>query len=348
VSSPATVPDDVASGRPGAALWRLLQRLGSMREFSLLGIYAVLVIGVGAFVSEFLTFANYREILVSVAILMIVVIGETPVVLTRNIDISVGSVVGLSAFVCGNFISNHPHTSVVLVVAMGCAIGLGLGAINGLLVGVGRVPSIMATLGTLYVYRGFDSLIAGGKEVTASTVPDSYAALASDRVAGIPVMVLVAVVIGVVVGLVLRHTSPGRQLYAVGSNPDAARAAGFGARRLVFAALCFSGLMAGLGGVLWSAQFATVTSDAASGLELQVVAAVVVGGVNVFGGVGTVFGAMLGALLLATISNALALTRVSQLWLQAIAGAAILVAVTLDHYAARRALGRRLARRRVG
>jgi rhamnose transport system permease protein len=333
-----------ALARPRAG--ELLQRLGSLREFNLLAIYALLVLSVGAFVGEFLTFGNFREILVSAAILTIVVIGQTPVILTRNIDISVGSVVGITAFVCGDFISNNPTTPTVLVVLMGCAIGLGLGAVNGLLVTVANVPAIMATLGTLYVYRGVDSLIASGKQVSSSTVPSSYASLATSRVAGIPVMVLIAVAIGLVVGLFLRYRRSGRQLYAIGSNPDAAASAGIHSRRLVFATLCFSGLMAGLGGVLWSAQFATVTSDAATGLELQVVAAAVVGGVNVFGGAGTVFGAMLGSLVLATISNALALTRVSQLWLQAIAGAALLLAVTADHVAGRRTLARALNRRR--
>jgi rhamnose transport system permease protein len=318
-----------------------------LREFNLLAIYAVLVLSVGAFVGEFFTLSNFREILVSVAILMIVVIGQTPVILTRNIDISVGSVVGITAFICGDFISSHPTTPTVLVLLMGCAIGLVLGAINGVLVTVANVPAIMATLGTLYVYRGVDSLIASDKQVSSSTVPDSYASLASSRVLGIPVMVLIALAIGLVVGLFLRYRRSGRQLYAIGSNPDAARAAGIHGGRLVFGALCFSGVMAGLGGVLWSAQFATVTSDAATGLELQVVAAAVVGGINVFGGAGTVFGAMLGSLVLATISNALALTRVSQLWLQAIAGAALLVAVTADHLAGRRTLARALDRRRA-
>ncbi|MGH3434597.1 MAG: ABC transporter permease [Thermocrispum sp.] len=317
-----------------------------MREFNLLAIYALLVLSVGAFVGEFLTLDNFREILVSVAILMIVVIGETPVILTRNIDISVGSIVGITAFVCGDLISTQPGTPIALVVLLGCVMGLLLGAINGVLVTVANVPSIMATLATLYVYRGIDSLIASGKQVSSSTVPDSYAALATSRMAGIPVMVLIAIAIGLAVGLFLRYRRAGRQLYAVGSNPDAARAAGIHSRRLVFGALCFSGLTAGLGGVLWSAQFATVTSDAATGLELQVVAAAVVGGVNVFGGAGTVFGAMLGALVLATISNALALTRVSQLWLQAIAGAALLIAVTADHLAGRRTLARALKQRR--
>jgi rhamnose transport system permease protein len=333
-----------APSRRGAG--ELLQRVGSMREFSLVAIYAVLVLSVGAFVGEFLTLSNFREILVSVAILMIVVIGQTPVILTRNIDISVGSIVGINAFICGNYISSHPTTPTLVVLLMGCAIGLLLGVFNGVLVTVANVPSIMATLATLYVYRGIDSLIASGKQVSSSTVPSSYASLATNRVAGIPVMVVLAVAIGLVVGLFLRYRRAGRQLYAVGSNPDAAQAAGIKSRRLVFGALCFSGLMAGLGGVLWSAQFATVTSDAASGLELQVVAAAVVGGVNVFGGAGTVFGAMLGALVLSTISNALALTRVSQLWLQAIAGGAMLVAVAADHFAGRRTLARALERRR--
>lgn len=322
-----------------------VRRLASVRELSLLAIYVVFMISVGTFVSSLLTVNNLRQVLISVAILALVVIGETPVILTRNIDISVGSVVGMTAFICGSYISSHPETGVLVVVGLGCAIGLLLGAFNGFLVSVARVPSIMATLATLYGYRGLDSLIAAGKQVTASTVPPSWSALASARSAGVPNMVLLALGIGLAVGLVLRYTSTGRHLYAIGSNPNAGKAAGIPSGRLIFGALAFSGLMAGLAGVLWSAQFATVTSDAATGLELQVVAAAVVGGVNVFGGRGTVFGAMLGALVLASISNALALTRVSQLWLQAIAGAATLMAVTLDHLAAGRTLPRILRRR---
>jgi rhamnose transport system permease protein len=313
-----------------------LRRAASLRELSLVAIYVVFVVVVGLTVSRFFTASNFEEILLSVGILMIVAVAETPVVLTRNIDISVGSMVGLTAFVAGDFASSHPDLSVVVVLALGAGLGLGLGIVNGVLVAVARVPAIMATLGTLYLFRGADSLIAGSRQVTASTVPESYLGLASDKVLGVSLLIWIAIVIAIGVALWLRYTRSGRHLYAIGSNPDAAGAAGLPARRLVFAAFAFCGMLCGVAGVLWGARYATVTADAATGFELQVLAAVVVGGVNVFGGSGSIFGVLLGALLLGTIGNALSLMRLSQLWLEAIAGAALLVAVVADHLVTRR------------
>jgi rhamnose transport system permease protein len=320
------------SGRSGNRLVVLVSRV---RELGLLVVLLLIVLVVGVQVPEFLTFSNLVQILLSVSILAIVAIGETLVVLTRNVDLSVGSIVGFAAFVAANTFKQNPGTSLLTGILIGCALGLALGALNGMLVTWGRVPAIVATLGTLYVYRGLVFQYAGGSQVSASDVPDSFLSLATAPFLGVPLLIWFAVALALIFAYLLRSSRTGRQLYAIGSNPDAARLAGIRSGLLVFGAFAISGLLSGLAGVLWGARFATVDATAASGLELQAIAAVVVGGVNIFGGSGTIFGAMLGAIVLGTIDNSLSFLRVSQFWLQAINGAAILIAVTLDAFITR-------------
>ncbi len=320
---------DTLSRRSGN---RLVALVGRVRELGLLVVLLLIIVVVGVQVPEFLTLSNMVQILLSISILAIVAIGETLVILTRNVDLSVGSIVGFAAFVAANLFKQNPGTSLLLGILVGCALGLVLGVINGLIVTWGRVPAIVATLGTLYAYRGLEFLYAGGNQVSASDVPDSFLSLATAPFLGIPLLIWFAAVLALVFGYWLRASRTGRQLYAIGSNPDAARLAGIRSGLLVFGVFAISGLLSGFAGVLWGARFATVDATAASGLELQVIAAVVVGGVNIFGGSGEILGAMLGALVLGTIDNSLSFLRVSQFWLQAIDGAAILIAVTLDAF----------------
>jgi rhamnose transport system permease protein len=318
--------------RPG----RLLDLASRVREAGIAVALALLVLVVATIEPRFIQPNNLEEILLSVSILAIVAVGQTLVVLTRNIDLSVGSTVGLVAFVCADTLKGSPGTSVLLIVVLGVLLGAGLGVVNGLLVTVGRVPAIVATLGTLYIFRGVDFTIAGGKEVSASDVPDAYLDLATSRVLGIPVLILFAAVVVLIASVALRRARSGRELYAIGSNPEAARLAGVPSGRVVFLAFVVCGALCGLAGVLWGARFATVDARAASGFELTVVAAVVVGGVNIFGGSGTAIGATLGAILLGTIENALSILKLNPFWLQAIQGAVIIAAVTLDAIVTRR------------
>jgi len=314
---------------------RLVGLVGRVRELGLLMVLLVIVVVVSLQVPQFLTASNIEQILLSVAILAIVAVGETLVVLTRNIDLSVGSIVGFSAFVVADLFKQQPGTNLLLAILLGCVVGLVLGALNGLLVTVGRVPAIIVTLGTLYMYRGLDFVVAGGNQVSASDVPDSFLSLATTRVLGIPALILFAAAIALLFAFLLRSSPSGRELYAIGSNPEAARLVGIRSDLLVFGSFLISGLLCGFAGVLWGARFATVNATAASGLELQVVAAVVVGGISTLGGSGTILGAMLGAIVLGTIDDALNLLKLSQFWLQAIDGAAIVLAVTLDAFVTR-------------
>ena len=322
-------------GQVGQA--RLLGLVSRVRELGLLIVLLFIVLIVGIQAPRFLSIDNFEQILLSVAILAIVAVGETLVVLTRNVDLSVGSMVGLTAFVTAYFFKELPHSNLLLGILLGCALGLGLGLLNGAIVSFGRVPAIVATLGTLYAYRGLVFIFASNttSQVNAYDVPGSYLALATTQIFGIPALILIAAVVALIVGYFLHASQSGRQLYAVGSNPEAAKMIGIRANWLVFATFAASGLLCGLAGVLWGARFATVDATNATGLELQVIAAVVVGGVNIFGGSGTILGAVLGAIVLGTLENALNILNISQFWLQAIYGAAIIGAVVLDAFITR-------------
>jgi rhamnose transport system permease protein len=316
---------------------RLLGLVSRVRELGLLVVLLLIILIVSVQAPRFLSINNFEQILLSVAILAIVAVGEALVVLTRNVDLSVGSIVGLTAFVTAYFFKELPHSNLLLGILLGCGLGLVLGMVNGLIVSYGRVPAIVATLGTLYAYRGLVFIVSSNttSQINASDVPSSYLALATTQIFGIPTLILIAAVIAVIVGYFLHASQTGRQLYAVGSNPDAANIIGIRRDWLVFAAFAASGLLCGLAGVLWGARFGTVDSTNATGLELQVIAAVVVGGVNIFGGSGTILGVMLGAIVLGTLQNALNILNVSQFWLQALYGAAIIGAVVLDAFITR-------------
>src|SRR5256885_4275692 len=259
---------------------RLPGQVSRVRELGLLIRLLLIFLIVGVQAPRFLSIDNFEQILLSVAILAIVAVGETLVVLTRNVDLSVGSMVGLTAFVTAYFFKELPHSNLLIGILLGCALGLALGMVNGLIVSFGRVPAIVATLGTLYAYRGLVFIVASNttSQINASDVPSSYLALATTQIFGIPTLILIAAAIAVIVGYFLHASQTGRQLYAVGSNPDAANIIGIRRDWLVFAAFAASGLLCGLAGVLLGARFATVDSTNSTGLELAVLAAGVTSG----------------------------------------------------------------------
>jgi rhamnose transport system permease protein len=320
--------DNAAPG--GEQAGGLAARVLRVREF---GIVAVLVVFVAVTTSvqhRFLNTANIAFVLVDTTVFALLALGETMVVISRNVDLSVGSVLGLSAYLSADLFVRHPGIPIPVVFGAGLGIGLACGLANGIMVAAGRVPSLVVTLATLYIIRGIDILIVGGNEVDASSLPSAFLDIPKSTVIGIPDL---AIVIAAVIGAgayYLRSYRSGRELYAIGSNPEAARLAGIGVGRRVFTAFAVSGAIAGIAGVLWAAQYGTINSTAGTGYELQVVAAVVVGGVAIFGGSGSVVGAAVGALLLATISSALYVLGVSPFWDQAIWGFLLIVAIALD------------------
>jgi rhamnose transport system permease protein len=254
----------------------------------------------------------------------------------------VGAIVGLVAYVVGTLISNQGDVHPVVVIGMCLLLGALLGAINGVIVAYGRVPAIITTLGTLALYRVVLVEISGSRTVTTDALPHWLVSIPSTTmlsIGGVDVRVLfaVALIVTALGQLVLAFLPFGRRLYAIGSNPDAARVAGLPIQRDVFLAFVGCGALAGLGGFLWLGKFGNITVVAGQGLELQVIAAAVVGGVAISGGSGTAVGALIGALLIATLRGSLLRwLGISQFALDAVLGALILFAVTADTIILRR------------
>ncbi|MCP2164212.1 ABC transporter permease [Goodfellowiella coeruleoviolacea] len=338
-----TVESDVdqasAGQRParrGAAARRLVDRVGRVRELGIL-VALVVVVAVTAVANPaFVSPQSLRDLLLNASIIALLAVGQTLVVVTRNVDLSVGSVLGLAAFLTAQTFAANPGLPLLPGLLLGVLIGLACGALNGLVVAAGQVPSLVVTLGTLYVFRGLDFTLARGRQVNAADLPDALLSLGSGRLLGIPNLVLITLVVIAAGALYLRAYRSGRELYAIGSNPDAAVLAGIPVGRRVFVAFTVSGAVAGLAGALWMARYGTVDAAAGTGLELQVVSAVVVGGVVISGGSGTVAGAALGALLLGTITSCLVVLRIPAFWQQAITGALLLAAITVDRLVALR------------
>lgn len=327
----------------GRRAGRAAHRLFLARELGI-GLALALLLAVTAAVNPgFLSAQSLRDLLLGAAILVILAVGQTLVIVTRNVDLSVGSVLGLTAFAVGKLLLAAPGTAVPLVVLAAVGLGALCGAVNGALVAAARVPSLVITLGTLYVFRGADFSWASGQQINAADMPRSFLQLGTATLLGIPVLALVAAVVAGLAGAYLHGYRSGRELYAIGSEPAAARLSGVPVGRRVFAVFVASGALAGLAGALYAARFGTLDATAGTGMELQVVAAAVVGGVAIFGGSGSVYGAALGALLLTSIGSSLAVLRINPFWQQAVVGALILAAIGLD-----RLLAARLATRLRG
>jgi rhamnose transport system permease protein len=294
---------------------------------------------------RFLTLGNGRSVLFTAAILAIAAAGQTLVVLTGNLDLSVGSIMGVSAYVVFDVAGGSPGLQ-PFVVVLAIAIGAVLGLINGFLVAVLEIPSIVATLGTLSIYRGFVSVYANAREVSVGSLPRFMRDLATAIWLGVPAYVWLALVVVILVALALRFLPWGRRIYAYGSNPKAAHFFGLNNVAIVLGAYVGAGIIAALAGLLLGAQVGNINSLLASGIELQVLAAVVIGGVSIWGGSGSVYGAAIGAIVLATINNGLVLLQVQEFYRLLIQGAAIIAAVAVDAVVQRRVLGA-TSRRRV-
>lgn len=306
------------------------------RELPVAVALVVLVLVTYAANPLFLSPQGVKDLLLNATIIIILAVGQALVIITRNVDLSVGSILGLVAFGTGTLFAAVPDIPVVVVFLAGMALGALLGAINGLLVSVAKVPALVITLGTLYIYRGLNNAWAGGKQYFAGDRPDAFGALSVDTVLGFPLITLVAILVVVIVAVYMMGTRPGRDLYAIGSDPDAAQLFGIPIGRRVFLVFLTNGVLAGLAGVLYASRFNSVGATTGTGLELDIVAAAVVGGVAIFGGSGSVVGAAIGAVLLTTITSALTALRVDKFWQQAIVGVLILAAIIIDRIASLR------------
>lgn len=316
---------------------RFLNRIASLRETPVAVALIALVALTAVMNPRFITPQSVKDLMLNATILMILAAGQAIVLITRNVDLSVGSVLGLTGFLTGTLFVTVPEIPIPVVFLVGMALGALLGAFNGLLVSTAAVPALVITLGTLYIYRGINNAWAGGKEYFSGDRPKAFGNLSVDTVLGIPIITLIAIAVIALLAVVLGYLRRGRDLYAIGSDPAAAKLFGIPVGRRIFTAFALNGMLAGLAGVLYASRFSSVGATTGTGMELDVVAAAVVGGVAISGGTGTVVGASIGALLLTTITSSLTAVRVDKFWQQAVVGALILAAIIIDRVASLRA-----------
>jgi rhamnose transport system permease protein len=317
-----------------------------VKELSLVGVILLMLVVFSFLVDDYLGGRFFNRVTTSVAITAVLAVAQTIVIITRNIDLSVGSIVGVSAYLTGEFVRDHPSSSALVGIALALGIGLLLGAVNGVIVAWGRVPAIVTTLGTLAIYRSWLVSHGEGRTITADSLPSWVVELPNRTVFSlgeldVRLIFFVVVVIVLVLQWMLQSLRWGRWLYAIGSNPQAAVQAGLPTRAITVGAFVACGGLSGLAGFLFLARFGNITVVAGQGLELDSVAAAVVGGVSVLGGSGTLVGAFLGAVLIDVLDQSLVrVAQVSEFWRNAILGALILAAVVADA-----AIGRRFRRR---
>jgi len=297
-------------------------------------VLALIIVAMGVAVSfwapNFLAVKNFVDIATDTSFLTMMALAQMTVILTRGIDLSVASTLACSGMAAALIGKADLALPALLLVFIGIAVGGVLGMLNGLLVAALGIPPIVVTLGTMLVFRGLTFMIAQGKWVHDYEMSSSFLALPNVPILGVPMLVWIALIVIALFYVFLSYTRTGRMLYAVGGNPLAARYVGISVARQQFIVYAISGAVAGLCGVLWVSHFGTATPDGAVSFELQVVAACVIGGVSVAGGVGTVAGAVLGTLFLGVIENALSLINGSSHWQMAIAGLAIVTAVIIN------------------
>ena len=323
---------------------------GALRLLVLLGVSALTLLFFSSVIENYLSARLFNRISTSVAIVALIAVGQSFVVLTRNIDLSIGSVVGCTAYFVGGLVAAYPGIPAPLVPLIALLIGAVFGAVNGFLVSRFNLPSIIVTLGTLAIFRSLLVEASSGASITTASLPPWLPAFAQANAFewnGLQVRwsVIMALFVVLVAHVFLTRLRQGRRFYAVGSNPDAAAFAGIDLRRTVFQAFLISGALAGLAGFLFLSRFGNITVVAGQGFELRSVGAVVVGGVNIFGGSGSVVGALIGAALIDLLDNSLGRwDLVSEFWREAVLGLLILTAVALDTVLSRRLLARRLRR----
>ncbi|HEX5795918.1 MAG TPA: ABC transporter permease, partial [Geminicoccaceae bacterium] len=257
------------------------------RELALGLIVLLLILAVGARAPVFLSSGSLVELLTDTSILMILVIGQMMVILARCIDLSVAANVALTGMITALLSAHMPDLPIALTLAVALGVGLVLGAINGFLVAAIGIPPIVITLGTLSIYRGTVFLLTGGEWVNSHEMSQAFLQFPRTTVLGLPVLAWIALLIALGAWYVLNHTRFGREIYAAGGNPQAAVYSGIRTGRIEFLVFCLSGMLAGLCGYLWVSRYAVAYVEIAMAFELQVIAACVIGGISIAGGIGS-------------------------------------------------------------
>ena len=300
------------------------------RELVLAAIIVAMALLIGLRAPVFLSLDNILFVVTDTSVLIMMALAQMTVILTRGIDLSVAANLALTGMLVALLSHAHPGLPIPIIMLVAMAIGGGLGLVNGLLVAGLGIPPIVVTLGTMSIYRGAIFVVAGGAWLTSKDMTDAFLAFPKAEFAGLSSLTLVATAVTIGFFVLMTLTRTGRNLYAVGGNPVAARYCGVSLPKLQVLVYTLTGTVSGLAGYLWVARFGIAYADIAAGYELTVIASCVIGGVSIAGGIGSVPGTVLGALFLGVVANALPLINVSPFWQMAISGAVILAAVIVN------------------
>ena len=312
-----------------------MTRIIPVRETSLACAILVLIVLVASRFSGFVAPSNLANVFNDTAPLIILALGQMVVILTRCIDLSVAANLALTGMAVAMINVAMPGLPIPAIITIAIMIGAMMGAINGILVWKLSIPPIVVTLGTMTIFRGVIFLISDGKWVNSHEMSPAFTGFPRTVRLGLPVMSWTAVMTIIIFGIMMARTPFGRSIFAVGGTPPAAVYTGINVGKTQFWAFVVSGALAGLTGYLWVARYAVAYVDIAGGFELEVVAACVIGGISIAGGIGSVGGAVLGAIFLGVVKNALPVVNISPFWQLAISGSAILIAVAFNARAGR-------------
>lgn len=307
-----------------------MQNFLKSRELLLALIIIGMILGFSTRADNFASPVNLANIFNDTAILIILALGQMVVILTKSIDLSVAANLAFTGMAVAMIDAAVPGFPLLLLVLVAIGIGATLGAINGFLVWALSIPPIVVTLGTLTIYRGMSFVLSGGAWVNAHQMQPDFLGVPRMPVLGLPILSWIAIAAVILVGFILARTSFGRSVYAAGGNPVAAVYAGIDVGRARFLAFVLSGALAGLSGYLWVSRYAVAYVDIAAGFELDSVAACVIGGISIAGGIGSVIGTVLGAIFLGVIKNALPVIGISPFAQMAISGIVIVLAVVFN------------------
>jgi ribose/xylose/arabinose/galactoside ABC-type transport system permease subunit len=309
-------------------------------------ILLALVVAFSLASENFLTVDNLRNILRQYSVPAILAVGQTLVIVSAGIDLSVASTAALSGSVMGVMYAHEGYPEPVALL-MGLAAGFAVGAVNGFVITKWRVPDFIATLGAFTAVRGIALLVTDGlpvpdytKAQEGRTVPETVTKLGADSVFGIPLIAVVAAACALIGWFILSRTTLGRSAYAIGGNREAARVSGIRVERTKWAIYVFSGLMAAVAGFMLTGRQGSANALMGEGMELQSIAAVVVGGTNLFGGEGTIGGTIIGVLIIGVLNNGLNILGVADFWQRVVNGSIIVAVVALDQWRRRAAAAR--------
>lgn len=307
-----------------------INKFFAIREIPV-AIALVIVLGVTAVANpSIVSRSGALDIFLGVSVVAFLTVGQTLIIAMKHVDLSIGSIIGFSAWTIGK--ATADGHGLAYCFALVITIGLVVGAINGYLVAYLKLPSLVVTLATMYITRGVFAQISSGRTIVATEVPKPIAYIGLNSLTFIPYMFIIVIALVLISGNILHRLRPARDLYAIGSNLPAAGLAGIPVAKRTFVAFLINGLLANVGGIILLSRFNAADTNSGMGLELNVIAACVVGGVAMAGGVGTVYGALIGALLLQSITLALGALGVGQFWQQAVNGLLLILAISLDRY----------------